>query len=149
MVARLRNIMDSLTHRACSDVTIADEMAFLALEVEAYRAFVHRHGDALVSLAFDGDADGARAEADSLYFEVLQLSGPMESGGLQDAAVMARLSRLGGRLLALAQRSHFVSMQARSDRIAMLRDLVRDVRHRADQWPRDPGSQQSIAVGND
>lgn len=149
MVARLRNIMDSLTHRACSDVTVADEMAFLALEVEAYRAFIHRHGDALVSLAFDGDADGARAEADSLYFEVLQLTGPMERGDLQDTAVLARLSRLGGQLLALAQRSHVASLQARSDRLAMLRELVRDVRHRADQWPRDRGSQQTIAVGND
>ncbi len=146
MVGRLRNIMDSLTRRVCTTGTITDEMVFLSLEVEAYRAFMHRHAEALIPGA--ADVDAARAEADSLYFEVLQLARLMEGEEARDSALMARLSRLGGTLLAQAQRGHQHAVQARNDRLAMLRDLVRQARLRSEPWPPDPASDGVVAIGN-
>lgn len=124
MVARLRNIMDSILRRDCASRTVHDEFTFLTLEVEAYRAFVHRHGVDLEGLLWPfGDHDPC-AEADSLYFEVLQLGARLEDERETDHIFMARLSALGGRLLTLAQRIHDATVRARKDRLAGLRDLV-------------------------
>jgi hypothetical protein len=124
MVARLRNIMDSILRRDCESRTVQDEFTFLTLEAEAYRAFVHRHGVELEALLWPvGDHDPC-AEADSLYFEVLRLGARLEDERDTGPVVVARLSALGGRLLTLAQRIHDATVQARKDRLAGLRDLV-------------------------
>lgn len=142
MIARLRNIMDSLNRRACGAGTVTDEIAFLALEIEAYRAFVHGHDrDLRSAIHLDPDMD-LRVEADTLYFDVLTLDQTVQMHGERDPDVLCRLSRVGAALLAFANRCQTGVQAARAERVAALRDLLRTAspHMRDSNAPSDPGA---------
>jgi hypothetical protein len=138
MISRVRNIMDTLAHRDGTSCTVADEVQFLALEVEAYRAFVHAHEDGIRLLAaLDPDED-PRVEADSLYFEVLGLCDHMDSTDGARHVVMPRVGRLSASFLRHAARYNRGLTDRRRAWIDDLRSEVAEtVMEQARKWPRE------------
>jgi hypothetical protein len=150
MVARLRNIMHTLRQRACPAGTAADEIAFLALEAEAYRAFIYAHADVLNGLVGPGVEEDLRTAADSLYFDVLNLSDRAQESGVRTPTVTARVSRVSAGLLDLAQRCQLGIQKGRADRLALFRELAGTSEGTAGgHWPLDPTlSRTSPAQGD-
>ncbi|SDE61406.1 hypothetical protein [Rhodospira trueperi] len=127
MVGRLKNIMDTLRHRACPADTVADEIGFLVLEVEAYRAFIHRHANVLQQTFPTMGRDELQDNADSLYFDVLKLHDRIQDGDVKDSQTAAHIARVGGRLLDRAQRSHTSKHRRRADQVAFIRAQLHGV----------------------
>jgi hypothetical protein len=125
MVGRLKNIMDSLRNRSCPAGTVADEIGFLVLEGEAYRAFIHRHAEALERTHPAMGRDDLLEIADSLYFDVLKLHDRVQDGDLSDPVTVSHIARVGGRLLDRAQRSYSGKHQRRADQVSRIRARLR------------------------
>jgi hypothetical protein len=121
MVGRLKNIMDTLCHRSCPAGTVVDEVGFLVLEVEAYRAFIHRHVETLERAFPAMGRDDLLETADSLYFDVLKLNDRVQDRDVRDPMTVAHIARVGGRLLDRAQRSNHGKHRRRADQVARIR----------------------------
>lgn len=124
MLSRIRNIMDTLAHRTIKAGTVADEVGFLALEVEAYRAFVHAHDLEIRQLAALHPEEDPRVEADSLYFEILTLNDYINSRSDNRQIVMPRVGRMSASLLRHAAR---YNRGLTDRRRAWIEDLRNDV----------------------
>jgi len=105
IISRLLNIMDTLLHRHSSPSTVADETCFLALEIESYRAFVMAHADELHKKAALPPDHDPRAEADTLFSEILTLRDIIMENSAFDHRVLPHAGRLSDRLQRHA--SHF------------------------------------------
>lgn len=121
MVGRLKNIMDTLRRRSCPAGTVADEIDFLVMEVEAYRAFIHRHAQALACTHPAMDRDDLLEITDSLYFDVLKLHDRVQDGDLSNPVTVSHIARVGGRLLDRAQRSYSGKHRRRAEQVAQIR----------------------------
>ena len=126
MVARLRNVLDTQMRRDPEAGVIANELGFLALEAEAYRAFVHAHADQLVPLApvQAGDGHALRDAADSFYFDILNLNDRVERDGEQHPLVTARIAKVGADFLEYARRCHLSIQRGRADRVSAIRAVI-------------------------
>ncbi len=126
MVARLRNILDTQIRRDPAAGVIANELGFLALEAEAYRAFIHAHADQLGPVApVHADDEHALLEAaDSFYFDVLNLNDRVERDGEQHPMVTARIAKVGGGFLEYARRCHLSIQRGRADRVSAIRAVI-------------------------
>ncbi|WP_299441082.1 hypothetical protein [uncultured Rhodospira sp.] len=124
MVARLKNVMDTLQRRSCPDQTAVNELGFLVQEVEAYRAFVHAHTESLSWIMPALADDDPCASADSLYFDVLKLMDRVLDHGARHPDTVAHIIRVGANLLDQARRCQSGRSHARASRLATLRALL-------------------------
>lgn len=135
MVARISNIQDSLSNRSFVKGTVADEVGFLCLEAEAYRAFIHTHSDDLQQVVPTQSADDLKVEADSLYFAFLNLEDAVRANGERHAEVRGRIAGVSVAMLEHAQRCNHGVQKARAERLAVLRDLARLRSSSVTDWP--------------
>ncbi|MBB4264616.1 hypothetical protein [Roseospira visakhapatnamensis] len=131
MVARLRNVLDTQVRRAPEAGVITNELGFLALEAEAYRAFVHAHADQLARVAPVTDAGSGgedehvlRDAADSLYFDILHINDRVDRDGESDPGVVTRIARVGADFLEYTRRCHLSIQRRRADRVSAIRAVI-------------------------
>jgi len=124
MVARLKNVMDTLQRRSCPDRTAVNELGFLVREVEAYRTFVHANTESLSRIMPALAEDDPCASADSLYFEVLKLMDRVLDHGARHPGTVTHIVRLGANLLDQARRTQSGRSHARASRLAAVRALL-------------------------
>ncbi|KAA5603850.1 hypothetical protein F1188_18925 [Roseospira marina] len=105
MIARVRNIMDTLSNRGSTPGTATDEVGFLTLEVEAYRTFLQTHADDIRDMVGRREDPGPGIDADSLFFDVLALHELVGRNGEHHPSVLPRLGLFSAALLRHA--SHF------------------------------------------
>ncbi|MBB4268042.1 PAS domain-containing protein [Roseospira visakhapatnamensis] len=117
IVARLKNLSDTIAHRQADRTTVDGEIEFLIREVECYRVFVHANADGIFGFGLSRDDQDPRADADSLVFSVHQLHRTVED---QDPCTPAGQQSIGRTLSALlghVRRSHAWLQRRRDDRL--------------------------------
>ncbi|MBB4285321.1 hypothetical protein [Roseospira goensis] len=116
MIARWRNIMDTVACRRPPVGTVAAEIAFLTEEVAAFRAFVDRQAEALAPLLDGGAKAVLRVEAAALHVDMRALQALVQRRGEGDSAVMVTLAILGERFPVAIHRSHAAFQRAVTER---------------------------------
>ncbi|WP_176793698.1 PAS domain-containing protein [Rhodospira trueperi] len=125
IVSRMRNLSHTVRERGAPAQTAQGEAEFLVQEVEAYRVFVHAHGDDLFGERPASADEDMLAESDSLMFSVnrwLQNQDPERRPG---AVGWQSMSSILPQMLDHVRRTHDQLVRQRSQRVASSGDRLR------------------------